>query len=253
MEIPYLFHCLPVRLLLACLQVYLLGFLSLGGTAIDAWYAAHPATPHPLKLPQLRVAAGANASSLPGVPPVLPLLQDAPGPTIRRQVFSPVPPAPGAAPTSAPAGKDVILLPELPFAPPAWPFQRSTSAGPEPSPISPSTAPPGAFQRSTSRGPEPIPISPSAAPPSAFPASPSASPPPPRQPLLPPTTVTSANARVSHSATPPSTPAECDRLDAELTGLRCFEAADAATRDRCRRLAACHPLQPDPVDVQRVL
>eukprot|EP00667_Euglena_gracilis_P007857 EG_transcript_7946 len=56
----------------------------------------------------------------------------------------------------------------------------------------------------------------------------------------------------SNPAVPSIDADECRRLDAELTGLRCFEAADPETRERCRRLAAqCYTAQPDPEDVQR--
>eukprot|EP00667_Euglena_gracilis_P005667 EG_transcript_5705 len=46
---------------------------------------------------------------------------------------------------------------------------------------------------------------------------------------------------------------DCDQLDKDLTGLRCFEATDSETKERCRFLVSqCHVVQPDGSEIHRI-
>eukprot|EP00667_Euglena_gracilis_P007710 EG_transcript_7792 len=46
--------------------------------------------------------------------------------------------------------------------------------------------------------------------------------------------------------------ADCDHLDAQLTGYHCFQAMDPLVQHQCRRLSTCNTVQPSTTDIEQV-
>eukprot|EP00667_Euglena_gracilis_P026569 EG_transcript_32077 len=66
MDVTHFLHCLPLRILFACVQVYLVGFLSTGNHITHWWavsqsLASHPLRPHPPLPPAI---PGGNRSTV---------------------------------------------------------------------------------------------------------------------------------------------------------------------------------------------
>eukprot|EP00667_Euglena_gracilis_P021585 EG_transcript_23710 len=240
MALAELLHCMPLRVLMVFTHVYFIGFLSSGGKIITSLLGSSSTTA------RFHLQSHRSLSTTPTIAPLnlttrsfllRKALQDARLTPTSQAVPQAVPtgPKPGTEPLVAGvASKQNAPIPQPPAAAaPAIPAMHRLLQVPRLLTAVHLRGALSALQDAPAKGAGSV--TPAEA--QGKPTTPAAVP------------VAAVAAAAAAAAAVPVT--DCERLDAELTGLRCYQAADPQLQEKCRRLQSCNAVNPNTADIEK--